>query len=782
MQIKNMFVKLPDLLLAQLLSFSFIYALTDSLCLKYPALNIFILSALFMTLYHIVFFNKHTIKAAAVFAIILFLVSGYIVAFIIGWIKCNEFCDNYFFWLTNYIDTTSNLVQLYQIITVLFLCAIISIYVYLFTVRKFLFSIMVTTGAALFAVQWSYEIISSLSPFYFFLFAILLYYLRHINIRKSLQASNEFVHNGVFIIWTIPICILVVSIASIIHVNNKPIEWKWLDRKINSVYSYLNKRYDYEIFDYFSVSSSGFGERNNLLGGRVKLDKTLVLTVETPRNVYLKGASNDQYTGSKWISGNNKLSSIGNNYNSLFVDTSEMVAGMMLLTGKTDYLDKYFYKDKIKISFKNLKTKSVFIPLKISVFTPINKLNGFVDFNGSLSSSKRLDSNFKYSVDLYSPKIGGTDFTDILKKSKIGLYKDYLIASNTSRNPYMDSIKKLADNADNIYSKYLQLPDKLPQRVYDLAVSITANYNDNYEKAKAIEQYLASKFPYNLDVRSTPKTRDFVDYFLFDLKQGYCTYYASAMTVLARCCGIPARYVEGYILPPKPTEKNSNIYNVTNMQAHAWVEVYFEGYGWLPFEPTSPFRSAFYSDETIQSAISGDYNPAYNDYMDTLKKYGKNSNYDLTYNLSDTETQNVSQLFILLIVFGILLTIFILILVFNLSRSKYRLYKMMNLPPRQSVLHLYSYYVSTLTLQGLGIETGETPLQYARRIDAFLFFSPVKFKAITDIFVKCRYSLNDVTEKDKQILCDFHHSLVSETKENVNRFRYFILKNLFGKI
>ncbi len=137
-------------------------------------------------------------------------------------------------------------------------------------------------------------------------------------------------------------------------------------------------------------------------------------------------------------------------------------------------------------------------------------------------------------------------------------------------------------------------------------------------RSRRWRQYLSTNFPYNLDVRSTPRNRDFVDYFLFEQKEGYCTYFASALTIMARCVGIPARYVEGYILPPKPSEKQSNLYNVTNNQAHAWTEVYFEGYGWLPFEATSPFRSGFYSDPEAAAVYSGDLtsNPAYEDYME----------------------------------------------------------------------------------------------------------------------------------------------------------------------
>ena len=99
----------------------------------------------------------------------------------------------------------------------------------------------------------------------------------------------------------------------------------------------------------------------------------------------------------------------------------------------------------------------------------------------------------------------------------------------------------LAESLDATRKRYLQLPDQLPQRVRDLSVSITDKYENDYDKAKAIESFLSTSFPYTLDTRALPRNRDFVDYFLFDQKKGYCTYFASAMTVMARCAGVPAR-------------------------------------------------------------------------------------------------------------------------------------------------------------------------------------------------------------------------------------------------
>jgi transglutaminase-like putative cysteine protease len=144
--------------------------------------------------------------------------------------------------------------------------------------------------------------------------------------------------------------------------------------------------------------------------------------------------------------------------------------------------------------------------------------------------------------------------------------------------------KSSQDYPQEIRTRYLSLPKKTPQRVRDLAHQLTANIQNPYDKAKAIESYLRT-YPYSLAVTPPPSNRDVADYFLFDLKTGYCDYYATSMIVLARAAGLPARLVIGY---------SSGIYNPTKAEyvireanAHSWVEVYFADFGWVEFEPTA---------------------------------------------------------------------------------------------------------------------------------------------------------------------------------------------------
>lgn len=133
--------------------------------------------------------------------------------------------------------------------------------------------------------------------------------------------------------------------------------------------------------------------------------------------------------------------------------------------------------------------------------------------------------------------------------------------------------------------KYVQLPDSITQRTNDLAKSITKNALNPYEKALLINNFLKTTYKYNLDVERFPPASDTVDYFLFEEKQGYCEHFASSMGVMLRSVGVPTRLVTGYA----PGELNpfTGYYEVKVSDAHAWVEVFIEKYGWVPFDPTA---------------------------------------------------------------------------------------------------------------------------------------------------------------------------------------------------
>jgi transglutaminase-like putative cysteine protease len=137
---------------------------------------------------------------------------------------------------------------------------------------------------------------------------------------------------------------------------------------------------------------------------------------------------------------------------------------------------------------------------------------------------------------------------------------------------------------DWVRKQFLALPESVPERVMALARDLTASEPTPYDRALAIQNHLR-EFPYTLDVPAPPRGRDVADYFLFDLQKGYCDYYATAMVILARAAGLPARLVVGYANGSYDVE--SAQYIITEEYAHSWVEIYFANIGWVEFEPTA---------------------------------------------------------------------------------------------------------------------------------------------------------------------------------------------------
>ncbi|MSO20177.1 MAG: DUF3488 domain-containing protein [Acidobacteria bacterium] len=133
-----------------------------------------------------------------------------------------------------------------------------------------------------------------------------------------------------------------------------------------------------------------------------------------------------------------------------------------------------------------------------------------------------------------------------------------------------------------ITAAFLQLPETDP-RVRELAATVTASSENNFDKASAVEKYLQSQYGYTLNL-PTATPDDPIAYFLFESRAGHCEFFASAMTVMLRSQGIPTRLVNGFL--QGSYNDVSDHYTVRASDAHSWVEVYFPTYGWISFDPT----------------------------------------------------------------------------------------------------------------------------------------------------------------------------------------------------
>jgi hypothetical protein len=133
------------------------------------------------------------------------------------------------------------------------------------------------------------------------------------------------------------------------------------------------------------------------------------------------------------------------------------------------------------------------------------------------------------------------------------------------------------------YREDTSLPDDVPRTIHELALALTRDADTPYQKVYAIQRYLTAGngFAYATDADTRSDTNALVD-FLTVSKHGFCQQFATAMTVLVREIGIPARVAVGF----RSGTQEGHTFTVTSRDAHSWVEVYFPAFGWLPFEPT----------------------------------------------------------------------------------------------------------------------------------------------------------------------------------------------------
>ena len=178
------------------------------------------------------------------------------------------------------------------------------------------------------------------------------------------------------------------------------------------------------------------------------------------------------------------------------------------------------------------------------------------------------------------PDVVSWRFADVLPAND-----SYTMGAYVS-NAGEDELRAAGENYGGfIEDHYLQLPDELPQRVRDLSAELTQGARTPIQKALVIQDYLrGGEFDYSKRVEAPRSNEDAVDRFLFETKKGYSDYFASAMAVLLRSAGVPARMAAGYAQGAEDQETGRLM--VKGSDSHGWTQVYFPGHGWIDFEPT----------------------------------------------------------------------------------------------------------------------------------------------------------------------------------------------------
>lgn len=304
------------------------------------------------------------------------------------------------------------------------------------------------------------------------------------------------------------------------------------------------------------IRTTGFSEQVDLgTMGAIKLDQTVVMRVEFPERsgplssaerVYFRGAAFDVYNGRSWAKRSASRRLVGRTADGLF----EVAPDQTPPEGQTGL--------RQDILIEALDTTTLFgVSFVQSIKGVFDLLR--VDESGALSLPYMPMARFQYSAWSFPDRVQDEE--------RIAQHLSY---------------------SQEISGQYLQMHKPSP-RVGTLAQQVTAQARTPYERIVAVEGHLRSAYRYSLDIGTTMPVNP-VEEFLFVRKTGYCEHYATAMVMMLRTLGIPARLVTGFL----PGEWNGfgHYYTIRQRDAHAWVEVYFPRSGWVTFDPTPSVPAA----------------------------------------------------------------------------------------------------------------------------------------------------------------------------------------------
>ncbi|MBM4429027.1 MAG: transglutaminase domain-containing protein, partial [Chloroflexi bacterium] len=321
----------------------------------------------------------------------------------------------------------------------------------------------------------------------------------------------------------------------------------------------------YSTLNYQGQSSLVNFGRTMTLGGASNLSSVPVFEVQAPEPHYWRAVAYDRYTGSGWTNTD--------------VATRELLPGTPALNPAPYLMQSEF-----------AHTVRMLEPGETVLFFVGQPLSSTLSARASLA---------------YVPT-PGKPATDVSMMSALKVLRSnqsYTLVSLVSKATVRQLRSAGTNYPDWIKERYLQLPASLPSRVRELAREITTDSQTPYDQAEAIQSYLRRNILYSQSISIPPAGVDVVDWLLFEKREGYCDYYATAMAVLCRAIDIPARVAQGYSAGEYVTSSRS--YRVRQRDAHAWPEVYFPEYGWIEFEPTSSEPAIARPEESLLPLLPG---------------------------------------------------------------------------------------------------------------------------------------------------------------------------------
>ncbi|MGO1713403.1 MAG: transglutaminase-like domain-containing protein [Senegalia sp. (in: firmicutes)] len=650
--------------------------------------------------------------------------------------------NDFLLWAQDFINNKAIFNNIYFNIFLILLTIILSLFIYI-TVFKFkrMYPLLISV-TSFFLYRWFWYQNSAFNYYYIFIFSVFSLYTfnrlksKFIDWKREKKDDTNYKSKYLFI-YSFIVTLTIILIAFILPKDNPPIKWRWMDDKVQTNFpqvtewrNNLKKSQGYGKNLEFDLTFTPYQNQERTLGGNIEINNQLVMEVESDRPLYLKGIVKDEYTGSYWKS-------------------------------EEDQVKEYQSNDDIDIEKKNLNS-----------YTELEYEVNHINLTTSTIFSSYIPIKVNYDEVYYS-----SDEYEIYTNKVILSEDGYSVKSLI---PYFDKNKVDIDYEKN--EKYLKLPDTVTQRTENLSLELTKDMPNDYEKMLILQNYLRDNYSYSLKP-GNEEYDDFVDNFIFEKSEGYCTYFASSLAVMARTIDIPTRYVEGFITGDKNEEGK---YEVYSENAHAWVEAYINGYGWMVFEATPAYSIPDNLPNTNEEETEDDFtNPESIQNNESKEKQLEEmleENYNSKQENTDSKDQNNnknnpgniflrSSFYIILSLLILIISLFLYIFVKeNIDNKNFKRYD-----SKEKAKGYYKKILNILAYLGYQKELGETDIEFIKKVDINNKANS-DLKYFIDTYIKTIYANQDLdykSEKNIQIIID---NLSKEMRDKKGTLKYIIQK------
>ena len=521
----------------------------------------------------------------------------------------------------------------------------------------------------------------------------------------------------------------------------------------------------------FDLSYSGLAPNGFYLGGDIEPNNKTVLRAKTSTPILLAGAVYDAYNGQGWYDsgalGRFRFNSPlwrGKRREVFTIDkpSSNQASTPYGRITKTAVLE-------ISLS---VRFRSLFAGGKLERLSPLHGDDSDIYFNtqGELFTQEFPNTGASYII---RTRVFDRDREDFDWNMQL-----LLRYASVTRDKNYEEISRVCTAVSETVEPF----------VYDLVEELTAGCENEYDKARAIENWLAENCTYTRTPGEPPEDRDFVSAFL-ETREGYCTYYASAMTVMARIAGLPARYVTGYGLKQADRREDTTSYVATNATAHAWTQVYFYGIGWVDFDPTSwNFYELVEQDPPAVKEPKTEEKPPVMELPEPeLPEPELPEEPENTEPVAAKKKNNTGRILLIIlaadaVIFLIFLLVRFVLLFFRVESFYYRL--MRRYPDNAARAdECYRQILKQLGFLGLEMEPSDTITSFCKKADEVLGNDRARprMQQVCEPVLLSRFAGRQPGDGELKKMCDFYIGMERELRSTLGIKKYVLRRMILGR-